>query len=174
MALTSCVMKVFERLALRRLKPIVGSSMDPLQFAYQDKVGVDDAIIYLLHRASSHLEGSGNTVRVMFFDFSSAFNTIKPSMLEERLCTMQVDPDTVAILSDGQATVRPTTACDIRHGGGKPFLSPSTPLTSAATPEHAIFKSSQMTPSLAASVRRWRKSTEMWWTTLCAGPSGIT
>lgn len=68
--------------------------MDPLQFAYQDKVGVDDAIIYQLHRASSHLEGSESTVKVMFFYFSSAFNSIKPSLLEDRLCTMQGDPDT--------------------------------------------------------------------------------
>lgn len=99
--------------------------MHPQPFAYQDEVGVDDAIIYQLHRASSHLQRSGDTVRVMFFNFSSAFNTIKPSLLKERLRTMQVDPDTVAVLSDGQATVRhqmwhPKTkelVLDFRKGG---------------------------------------------------------
>ncbi|KAI3361221.1 hypothetical protein L3Q82_013416 [Scortum barcoo] len=41
-------------------------------------IGVDDAVIYLLQRSLSHLEDSGNTVRITFFDFSSAFNTILP------------------------------------------------------------------------------------------------
>ncbi|KAI3369998.1 hypothetical protein L3Q82_024803 [Scortum barcoo] len=38
-------------------------NMDPLQFAYQPGIGVDDAIIYLLQRSLSHLEDAGNTVR---------------------------------------------------------------------------------------------------------------
>ncbi|KAI3356796.1 hypothetical protein L3Q82_003452 [Scortum barcoo] len=55
--------------------------MDPLQFAYQPGIGVDDAVIYLLQRSLSHLEDAGNTVKGYFFDFSSAFNTIHPSLL---------------------------------------------------------------------------------------------
>lgn len=47
--------------------------LDPLQFAYQPGIGVDDAILYLLHRSLSHLEEAGSTVRIMFYDFSSAF-----------------------------------------------------------------------------------------------------
>ena len=49
---------------------------------------MDDAVIYLLHRAYSHLERLGNTVRVMFFDFSNAFNTIQPLLLAEKLSAM--------------------------------------------------------------------------------------
>ena len=41
------------------------------------EVGVEDAIIYLLQQAISHLDKAGSTVRIMFFDFSSAFNTIQ-------------------------------------------------------------------------------------------------
>ncbi|KAI3356781.1 hypothetical protein L3Q82_003322 [Scortum barcoo] len=59
--------------------------MDPLQFAYQPSIGVDDAVIYLLQRSLSHLEDAGNTVRITFFDFSSAFNTIHPSLLRVKL-----------------------------------------------------------------------------------------
>ena len=47
-ALTSHVMKVLERLVLAHLRPLVRSSLDPLQFAYQPHVGVDNALIYLL------------------------------------------------------------------------------------------------------------------------------
>lgn len=33
----------------------------------------------------SHMEQAGNTVRVMFFDFSSAFNTIQTALLRRKL-----------------------------------------------------------------------------------------
>ncbi|KAI3376951.1 hypothetical protein L3Q82_000191 [Scortum barcoo] len=35
--------------------------MDPLQFAYQPDIGVDDAVIYLLHTSLTHLEKAGST-----------------------------------------------------------------------------------------------------------------
>ncbi|KAF7649193.1 hypothetical protein LDENG_00145500, partial [Lucifuga dentata] len=90
-ALTSHLMKTRERLILNHLHPLVSSTLDPLQFAYQLGIGVDDAIIYLLHRSLSHLEHVGSTVRVMFFVFSSAFNTIQPSLLRGKLEGMGVD-----------------------------------------------------------------------------------
>ncbi|KAI3364871.1 hypothetical protein L3Q82_001054 [Scortum barcoo] len=65
--------------------PLVSSFMDPLQFAYQPDIGVDDAVIYLLHTSLTHLEKAGSTVRIMFFDFSSAFNTIQPRLLGDKL-----------------------------------------------------------------------------------------
>ncbi|KAI3357224.1 hypothetical protein L3Q82_015685, partial [Scortum barcoo] len=81
----SHLMKALERIVLRHLRPLVSPNMDPLQFAYQPSIGVDDAIIYLLQRSLSHLEDAGNTVRITFFDFSSAFNTIHPSLLRVKL-----------------------------------------------------------------------------------------
>ncbi|KAI3366546.1 hypothetical protein L3Q82_000678 [Scortum barcoo] len=47
-ALTSHLMKALERIVLRHLRPLVSPNMDPLQFAYQPGIGVDDAVIYLL------------------------------------------------------------------------------------------------------------------------------
>ncbi len=47
---------------------------------------MEDAIIFLLH-----LDRLGSTVRVMFFDFSSALNTIEPALLGSKLTAMQVD-----------------------------------------------------------------------------------
>ncbi|KAF7640964.1 hypothetical protein LDENG_00002760 [Lucifuga dentata] len=84
-------MKTMERLILNHLHSLVSSSLDLLQFAYQPGIGVDDAIIYLLHRSLSHLEHVGSTVRVMLFDFSSAFNTIQPSLLRGKLEGAGVD-----------------------------------------------------------------------------------
>ena len=99
-ALTSQVMKIFERLVLNQLKPSVSEHLDPLQFAYQADIGVDDAITYLLNRALNHLEDPGCSVRIMFFDFSSAFNTIQPTLLAEKLARMGVDNHLVAWIKD--------------------------------------------------------------------------
>ena len=82
-ALTSHIMKTFERLLLCLLRPQVLHAQDPLQFGYQEKVDEEDAILYLLHRAYSHLDKESSAVRIMFFDFSSAFNTIQPLLLRD-------------------------------------------------------------------------------------------
>nr|XP_029131377.1 uncharacterized protein LOC114917641 [Labrus bergylta] len=92
-ALTSRVMKTFERLVLQHLRTLLTAFQDPLQFAYQRHIGVEDAIIFLTHKALSHLETKGSTVRVMFFDFSNAFNTIQPCLLRDKLLDMQLHPD---------------------------------------------------------------------------------
>ncbi|TWW62754.1 hypothetical protein D4764_04G0014010 [Takifugu flavidus] len=90
-ALMSYLMKMLERLILTHLRPLVSSLMDPLQFAYQPSIGVDDAVIYLLHSSLIHLEKAGSTMRIMFFDFSSAFNTIQPRLLGNKLQVAGVD-----------------------------------------------------------------------------------
>ncbi len=61
------------------------SLLDPMQFAYRPKRGVEDATITLLHLLIRHLEGKGSHARVLFVDFSSAFNTIQPHVLIGRL-----------------------------------------------------------------------------------------
>ena len=46
---------------------------------------MDDTIIFLLDRSLSHLEKAGSNVRIMVFDFSSAWNTIQPALLGDKL-----------------------------------------------------------------------------------------
>lgn len=69
-------------------------------------MGVEDAIIYLLHRAHSHLDMGRGAVRMMFFDFSSAFNTVQPLILGDKLVQMGVDAHLVSWIMDCQ-TERP-------------------------------------------------------------------
>ncbi|KAK0142278.1 RNA-directed DNA polymerase from mobile element jockey [Merluccius polli] len=95
------IMKILERLVLEQLRPMVRPHLDPLQFAYQPRIGVEDAIIYLLNCVYAHLDKPGSTVRVTFFDFSSAFNTIRPTLLGDKLTAMLVDP--------------PLVTCALRH-----------------------------------------------------------
>ncbi|KAF7645166.1 hypothetical protein LDENG_00208950 [Lucifuga dentata] len=68
--------------------------------------GVKDAIIYLLHRAHSHLDQGSGAVRIIFFDFSSTFNTIQSFLLRDKLTEMGVDSHLVTWIT-GYLTGRP-------------------------------------------------------------------
>ncbi len=76
MALTSVVIKSFDRLVLAYLKACTGPLLDPLQFAYRANRSVDDAVNMGLHFILQHLDRPGTYVRILFVDFSSTFNTI--------------------------------------------------------------------------------------------------
>ena len=84
-ALTSVVMKTFERLVLRYLKKCIPSSFDPFQFAYRANRSVEDAISIALFNVLSHLENPNSCARILFVDYSSAFNTIVPTRLYQKL-----------------------------------------------------------------------------------------
>ena len=99
-ALTSHIMKIMERLVLAHLRPLVCPSHDPLQFAYQPHVGVDDAIIYLLQKAYSSLDRPNTSVHIMFFDFCSAFNTIQLRLLKAKLEDTQMGAPLVTWVDD--------------------------------------------------------------------------
>ncbi|KAK3526619.1 hypothetical protein QTP70_030778, partial [Hemibagrus guttatus] len=89
-ALTSVVMKSFERLVLTYLKNITGPLLDPLQFAHRANRSVDDAVNMGLHFILQHLDKSGTYMRLLFVDFSSAFNTIIPTLLQTKLTQLSV------------------------------------------------------------------------------------
>lgn len=83
-------------------------SLDPLQFANQAHIDVEDTIIYLLHRAHPQ-ERPGVIGRALFFDLSSVFNTIQPPLLTEKLSGMQVDKDLMTWITE-YLTNRPQAA----------------------------------------------------------------
>ena len=93
-ALTSVVMKSFERLILPHLKTITTPLLDPLQFAYRANRSVDDAVNLALHSILQHLDSPGTYARILFVDFSSAFNTILPALLQDKLSQLNV-PDSL-------------------------------------------------------------------------------
>ncbi len=60
--------------------------MDPLQFAYRPNRSTDDAISQVLHSSLTHIDSkNGNYVRLLFIDYSGAFNTIVPTKLAVKL-----------------------------------------------------------------------------------------
>uniref|UniRef100_A0A8C6LIY6 CCHC-type domain-containing protein n=1 Tax=Nothobranchius furzeri TaxID=105023 RepID=A0A8C6LIY6_NOTFU len=89
-ALTSVVMKSFERLVLSHLKSTTGHQLDPLQFAYRANRSVDDAINMGLHFILEHLDQPRTYARILFVDFSSAFNTVIPEILTSKLSQLTV------------------------------------------------------------------------------------
>uniref|UniRef100_A0A3B3IDP1 Reverse transcriptase domain-containing protein n=1 Tax=Oryzias latipes TaxID=8090 RepID=A0A3B3IDP1_ORYLA len=99
-ALTSVVMKSFERLVLPHLRSFTSPLLDPLQFAYRANRSVDDAIILAIHFILQHLDSPGTYARILFVDFSSAFNTILPSLLQEKLLQLNVPDSTCRWITD--------------------------------------------------------------------------
>ncbi|KAL0174659.1 hypothetical protein M9458_030627, partial [Cirrhinus mrigala] len=109
-ALTSVIMKSLEKLVLAYLKDITGPLLDPLQFAYRANRSVDDAVNMGLHFILQHLDRPGTYVRILFVDFSSAFNTIIPTLLQTKLNQLSV-PSSIcqwitSFLTDRQQLVR--------------------------------------------------------------------
>ncbi len=109
-ALTSVVMKSFEKLVLAHRKNITGPLLDPLQFTYRANGSVDDAVNMGLHYVLQHLDRPGTYVRILFVDLSSAFNTIIPNLLLPKLTQLSV-PTSIcqwikSFLTDRQQLVR--------------------------------------------------------------------
>ena len=73
----------------------VSTSLGPLQFAYRPEAIIcsSEPTLTCTHKASS-------TVRIMFFDFSSAFNMIQPTLLHEKRQKFQIDASTASWIND--------------------------------------------------------------------------
>uniref|UniRef100_A0A669B3Y2 Reverse transcriptase domain-containing protein n=1 Tax=Oreochromis niloticus TaxID=8128 RepID=A0A669B3Y2_ORENI len=95
-ALTPVVAKCFEKLVLKHIKDCLPPSFDPHQFAYRANRSTEDAISTALHSALHHLENPGTSVRMLFVDYSSAFNTIIPDILIDKLVNLDFPPSTCA------------------------------------------------------------------------------
>jgi hypothetical protein len=94
-ALTVLIMKCFERIFLQHLKPQTAAFNDPLQFAYLGGRCVEDAVLTLLHHVTQHVDKAHTYARLLFVDFSSAFNTIKPHVLMKKLMNMNINSNMI-------------------------------------------------------------------------------
>ena len=87
----SAAMKCFEWLTMAHIKTINPATLDPLQFAFHTNRSTDDAISIALHTALSHLDKRNTYVRMLFIEYSSAFNPIVPSKLITKLRTLRLN-----------------------------------------------------------------------------------
>ena len=65
------------RLVAKRVKAALPRSLDQHQYAYRENRSTEDAIVTALHTTLTHLDKKETYVRLLFIDYSSAFNTIK-------------------------------------------------------------------------------------------------
>uniref|UniRef100_A0A8C2GHX3 Reverse transcriptase domain-containing protein n=1 Tax=Cyprinus carpio TaxID=7962 RepID=A0A8C2GHX3_CYPCA len=139
-------MKCFERLVMHHIKS-APLSLDPFQFAYRSNRSTDDAIATALHSALTHTDKKDSYVRMLFIDFSSAFNTIIPQQLIHKLVQLGLNTSLCNWLLDfltGRAQavrVGSNTSSTITLNTGAPqgyVLSPLlfTLLTHDCTPSH--------------------------------------
>ena len=91
-------MKTFERILKEIIVSLIDGKLDPLQFAYQPNKGVEDAKLFILDSVHKHLEKPGSYARLLFADFSSAFNKMQPHILMDRLSTHFNLPDQLLML----------------------------------------------------------------------------
>lgn len=66
-------------------------TMDPMQFVYCTNRSTDDVILYALHLALTLLDQCNTHVRMLFIDFSSAFNTIMPQQMIWKLALLELN-----------------------------------------------------------------------------------
>ncbi|KAI4877716.1 hypothetical protein NFI96_022799 [Prochilodus magdalenae] len=89
-ALTPIISKCFERLVSSHVKSCLPAALDLHQFAYRRNRSTEDAISAALHTVLSHLDCQNSYVRMLFIDFSSAFNTVIPSKLISKLSQLGI------------------------------------------------------------------------------------
>lgn len=99
-ALTPVITKCLERLVQHHIKALLPPSLDPHQYAYKANRSTEDAIATALHAALTHLEQKGTYVRMLFVDYSSAFNTIIPDILITKLTYLGLPPLTCSWIKD--------------------------------------------------------------------------
>ena len=97
-------MKVCERVVLCKWDSLVKDYIDPLQFAYRRSSSTDDAVLYVLENIYLH-SGKKNynktqAVRLMFFDFSSAFNTFQRHLLVQKLLKRKLPSSVISWFFD--------------------------------------------------------------------------
>ena len=99
-ALTSVVMKYLEKIVLHNLIQPIQERIDTCQFAYQRNKSAQDAVLSLTQAIYQHLDKKQCYAKALFIDFSSAFNTIQPFRLLEKLKFLDVKPSLILWICD--------------------------------------------------------------------------
>ena len=103
---TTIVAKCVEKLVMKRIKASILPSLDHNQFAYRKNRSTEDAISIVLHTLLEHLEHRNTYGRLLFVDFSSAFNTIQATQQ-----ITQTRPDQHIMQLDFGLSNTPHTSC---------------------------------------------------------------
>ena len=94
-ALTPNIMKCFESGVLTHIQSSIPETLDPLQYTYGLNRSTSDTISTDLHYSLSHLENKDSYIRMLFVDYSSAFNRVIPDKLTNNLDTWSAPSTTL-------------------------------------------------------------------------------
>ncbi|KAI5608791.1 gastrula zinc finger protein XlCGF28.1-like, partial [Silurus asotus] len=87
-------------LVLNHLTAGLPPTLDPHQYAYRPNRSTEDAVSTALHSALTHLDKSNTYIRMVFIDFSSAFNTVLPTVLITKLSELGICTSTCRWILD--------------------------------------------------------------------------
>ena len=83
-------MRLFERVAVKQeLSPVLGSAIGPDQFAYKEGYNTTLALLTCRHH---WLNGAMDFVRVFFFYFSKAFDSVPHAIVCNKLMSLKMNP----------------------------------------------------------------------------------
>lgn len=99
--------------------------LDRLQFAYRANRCLNDAVNLGLHYMLQHLNSTGTYTRVLFVDFSSAFNTLVPEILQVKLSQLSM-PDPISWWIRDSCQIR-NSSCSKKNTSGTWKLSTEVP-----------------------------------------------
>ena len=85
-------MKCFEIVVLAHIQSNTPESLDPPQYVYHPNRSTEDAISAALHIALSHTENKDVYIRMLLINYSSAFNTVLPHKLTNKLYKLGLNP----------------------------------------------------------------------------------
>ena len=93
-------MKCLEKIVKAKLIKYIGCQQDPLQFAYTKNRSTLDPTVLIVHDVLKFLDSpnskhNSHFVKILFIDFSSAFNTLQIHIMLDRLIKLQVNPNIV-------------------------------------------------------------------------------
>ena len=109
---------------MAHINTIISEILDPLQFAYRPNRSTDDAISIALNTTLSQLDKRNTYVKMLFIDYSSAFNTIAPLKLITTLRTLGLNTSLSNWILDfltgwpgGKGRQQHICHADPQHGG---------------------------------------------------------
>lgn len=79
---------------------MVANVLQPLQLAYKSDRDTDDAVLVLSDLVSKRLKLTKGYARVLFDDFSAAFNSIKLHTILKRLANLNTDMSLILWIRD--------------------------------------------------------------------------
>ncbi len=147
---------------MNNIKALIPADLDGHQFTEKANRCTDDTISLALHTALTHLENSNTYVRMLFVDFSLAFNSINSNKLVNKLLSLGLDTHLCKWIKDF-LTNRPQ---HVRLGN----LISSTTILNTGTPQ-AVFlvrcstHSSHITvlPLMTQTPYSSLQMTQLWW-----------